>query len=292
MKKRDILVIFGPTASGKSKLATQIASKHDSTIINLDSLQVYKELKILTNRPNEETCKKYDHRLYAIINGSKNCSVAVWLEKAVNEINNCFNNKKLPIVVGGTGLYLKALIEGLSEIPPISEKTKNLSNLHLKNNGLDYLYNKILINFPNTKINSNDKQRIMRSYSILLETGKVLEEWQFSQKPQIENVHYETIVTNRAREKLYKSAEQRVENMFTNGVVAEVEALVEKNYKSDLSIMKAIGVREITSFMLGEINLEDAKSKMKKNTRNYIKRQLTWIKGNNITQNINSKKYI
>ena len=119
MEKRDILVIFGPTASGKSKLATQIASKHKSAIINFDSLQVYKDLKILTDRPDDEICKKFDHRLYGMLKGNESCSAAIWLEKAEHEINNCFDNKLLPIVVGGTGLYLKALMDGLSEIPSI-----------------------------------------------------------------------------------------------------------------------------------------------------------------------------
>ena len=116
MEKRDILVIFGPTASGKSKLATQIASKHKSAIINFDSLQVYKDLKILTDRPDDEICKKFDHRLYGMLKGNESCSAAIWLEKAEHEINNCFDNKLLPIVVGGTGLYLKALMLSLIHI--------------------------------------------------------------------------------------------------------------------------------------------------------------------------------
>ena len=128
MEKRDILVIFGPTASGKSKLATQIASKHKSAIINFDSLQVYKDLKILTDRPDDEICKKFDHRLYGILKGSESCSAAIWLEKAEHEINNCFDNKLLPIVVGGTGLYLKALMDGLSEIPSVKKNIEERLN--------------------------------------------------------------------------------------------------------------------------------------------------------------------
>ena len=292
MNKRDVLVIFGPTASGKSKLAVQIASKQKSAIINSDSLQVYKELKILTDRPNEEICKKYDHRLYAILGGKEKCTAALWLEKAVIEINDCLSNKLLPIVVGGTGMYLKALIEGLSEIPLISEEVKKATKLHLEKNGLDYLYDKILKKFRGTKINSNDKQRIIRSYSLLLGTGKVLEEWQWNQRKQIDNVNYKIILTRGVREELYKLAERRVEQMFTNGAVTEVKSLCEKNYDADLSIMKAIGVREISNFINGKISLDDAKNIMKKNTRNYIKRQITWINGNNITQNTDYKKYL
>ena len=292
MEKRDILIIFGPTASGKSKLAVQIASKNKSAIINLDSLQVYKDLKILTDRPDEELCNKYDHRLYAILKGNVNCSVALWLEKAVKEINDCFDNNILPIVVGGTGMYLKALMEGLSEIPLISEVTDKKMKLHLENHGLEYLYDKIINKFPDTKIHSNDKQRVVRSYLLLLETGKVLEEWQLNQNPQIKNVNFKIIVPNESRENLYQLAEKRVENMFSNGVVSEVKSLHKKNYHSNLSIMKAIGVREISNFIDGKLNIDDVKSTMKKNTRNYIKRQITWMKGNNITQNTNIKKYL
>ena len=292
MEKRDILVIFGPTASGKSNLATQIATNHESAIINFDSLQVYQDLKILTDRPDYETCKKYDHRLYGILKGSESFSAASWLEKAEYEINNCFDNKILPIVVGGTGLYLKALMDGLSEIPYIKKNIEEKAKLDLETNGLNHLYKKILIRYPGTKINSNDKQRIIRSYSILLQTGKVLEEWQFNPNKKIENVNYRLILTGGLREQLYVLAEQRVENMFLDGAVDEVQSLIEKNYSSELSIMKAIGVREITNFIEGKVSLDEAKSMMKKNTRNYIKRQDTWIKGNNITQNVNLKKYL
>ena len=292
MEKRDILVIFGPTASGKSKLATQIASKHKSAIINFDSLQVYNELKILTDRPDDEMCKKFDHRLYGILKGSESCSAAIWLEKAAHEINNCFDNKLLPIVVGGTGLYLKALMDGLSEIPSIKKNIEEQAKLDLETYGLDHLYKKILIKYQGTKINPNDKQRIMRSYSLLLQTGKVLEEWQFNPNKKIDNVNYRVILTGNLREKLYESAEQRVDNMFHDGAVDEVQSLIEKNYSAELSIMKAIGVREITNFIDGKVSLDEAKSIMKKNTRNYIKRQDTWIKGNNITQNIDIKKYL
>ncbi len=292
MKKNDLLVIFGPTASGKSKLAVQIASKHKSAIINLDSLQVYKDLRILTDRPDDELCKNYDHRLYGILKGNENCTVATWLEKAVNEINECFSSNIIPIIVGGTGMYLKALMEGLSEIPSISENTNKKMKSHLEIHGLHYLYEKILSNFPNSKISSNDKQRIIRSYSLLLETGKVLEEWQTKKKPLIKNINFKIILTNMNREELYRAAELRVENMFKNDAVNEVKLLHKKRYDADLSIMKAIGVREISNFIDGKTSLEDAKGLMKKNTRNYIKRQITWIKGNNITKNVNIEKYL
>ena len=126
----------------------------------------------------------------------------------------------------------------------------------------------------------------------MLQTGKVLEEWQFNPNKIIDNVNYRLILTGNLREKLYESAAQRVENMFRDGAVAEVKSLIDKNYNPELSIMKAIGVREITNFIEGKVSLDEAKSIMKKNTKNYIKRQDTWIKGNNITQNVDIKKYL
>ncbi len=227
-----------------------------------------------------------------MLKGSESCSAAIWLEKAEYEINDCFDNNLLPIVVGGTGLYLKALMDGLSEIPSIKKNIGEQALLDLETNGLDHLYKKILTRYPGTKVNSNDKQRIIRSYSLLLQTGKVLEEWQFNPNKKIDNVNYSLILTGNIRDKLYESAAQRVENMFIDGAVAEVQSLIDKNYSAELSIMKAIGVREITNFIEGKISLDEAKMIMKKNTRNYIKRQDTWIKGNNITQNVNLKKYL
>ena len=183
-------------------------------------------------------------------------------------------------------------LQNVSEYSSIKKNIEEQAKLDLETNGLDHLYKKILTKYPGTKINSNDKQRITRSYSLLLQTGKVLEEWQFNPNKKIDNVNYRVILTGNLREKLYESAEQRVDNMFHDGAVDEVQSLIEKNYSAELSIMKAIGVREITNFIDGKVSLDEAKSIMKKNTRNYIKRQDTWIKGNNITQNVDIKKYL
>mgnify|MGYP001502387593 FL=1 len=289
---KDLIVIFGPTASGKSKKAIDISLNHKSAIINLDSMQVYKDLRILTDRPTDTDLSKCDHRLYGYLNGDESSTAASWLNDAINEIKECFNSKKLPILVGGTGMYLNALKYGLADIPDINEATKNETQRLFDSHGLRFLFNEIKKSYPSTKIQENDRQRIFRSYSLLKQTGKVLEQWQLKTSPAIDGVNYHILLTTTERDELYPKAELRVENMFKGLVVDEVCDLLSKGYDDNKSIMKAIGVREIRGFLDKKIDLEECKDTIKKNTRNYIKRQLTWIKGNNITQNIDKKKFM
>lgn len=292
MSQRDILIIFGPTASGKSYIANKAASKTNAAIINSDSLQIYKDLHILTDRPSEQIISRYDHRLYGILSGNNNCTAALWLDKAIEEINLCFKENILPIIVGGTGLYIKVLIEGISHIPFIKREIKEEVDSLLNRKGITFLYNEIKKKYNETKINFNDKQRIVRSYSLLKQTNKVLEEWQVENHNLLNDVNFKILNTDNDRSILYQRAEKRTEKMFNEGVIDEVNNLLEKNYDPDSSLMKAIGVREIRDYLENLIDLDTCKNRIKKSTRNYIKRQQTWIKGNNITSNIEIKKYI
>ena len=292
MSQRDILIIFGPTASGKSYIANKAASKTNAAIINSDSLQIYKDLHILTDRPSEQIISRYDHRLYGILSGNNNCTAALWLDKAIEEINLCFKENILPIIVGGTGLYIKVLIEGISHIPFIKREIKEEVDSLLNRKGITFLYNEIKKKYNETKINFNDKQRIVRSYSLLKQTNKVLEEWQVENHNLLNDVNFKILNTDNDRSILYQRAEKRTEKMFNEGVIDEVNNLLEKNYDPDSSLMKAIGVREIRDYLENRIDLDTCKNRMKKSTRNYIKRQQTWIKGNNISSNIEIKKYI
>ena len=289
---KDLIVIFGPTAGGKSKKAIDISLNHKASIINLDSMQVYKDLRILTDRPTDTDLSKCDHRLYGYLNGNETSTAASWLKDAVNEIKKCFNSKKLPILVGGTGMYLNALKYGLANIPDIDEKTKNETQSLFDSHGLRFLFNEIKKSYPSTKIQENDRQRIFRSYSLLKQTGKVLEQWQLNTSPAIDDINYHILLTTTERDELYPKAELRVDHMFKGLVVDEVSNLLRKGYDDNKPIMKAIGVREIRSFLDKQIDLGECKNIIKKKTRNYIKRQLTWIKGNNITQNIDIKKFM
>ena len=292
MQDKEVFVIFGPTASGKSDLAKQIATKLESPIINFDSLQVYQQLRILSSRPSSQDEKLIDHRLYGIIDGNENCTVAKWLKLAKIEVENCWKEKKIPILVGGTGLYLKGLMQGISLIPDISDSTiKNTDDSFLKN-GANYLYKVLLDHNKNTKIKETDTQRLKRSYSLLMETGHSLEEWQVKPEKIFENVNYKIILLNEDRSTIYEKAKIRFSAMIDNGAIEEVENLRKEEIDPNRSIMKAIGVREISKYLDNKYSLDDCKEETVQKTRNYIKRQQTWIKSNNITSNIDFKKYI
>ena len=292
MPQKKVLILFGPTASGKSNLALKVSSNVDATIINADSLQIYKNLRILTSRPTVEDEKKAAHMLYGVMDGVDNCSVAHWLELVKREIQKCWDRNKLPIVVGGTGMYLKALMEGISEIPSIPNSIKLETEEILKKNNLDYLYNEIFKVNQQTRINKQDRQRIVRAFNVLKSTGKTIEEWQKTNKRIFEEVNFETYLPQREREVLYKISEKRFDEMLRQGAIEEVKELLKQDFNSKNSIMKAIGVREIQRYLKNEISKEECIDLSKKNTRNYIKRQLTWIRGNNISSNIDIKKYI
>ena len=292
MQDKEVFVIFGPTASGKSDLAKQIATRLESPIINFDSLQVYQQLRILSSRPSSQDEKLIDHRLYGIIDGNENCTVAKWLNLAKIEVENCWKEKKIPILVGGTGLYLKGLMQGISHIPDISDSTiKNTDDSFVKN-GANYLYKVLLEHNKNTKIKETDTQRLKRSYSLLMETGHSLEEWQVKPEKIFENVNYKIILLNEDRSTIYEKAKIRFSAMIDNGAIEEVENLRKEEIDPNRSIMKAIGVREISKYLDNKYSLDDCKEETVQKTRNYIKRQQTWIKSNNITSNIDFKKYI
>ena len=292
MQDKEVFVIFGPTASGKSDLAKQIATKLESPIINFDSLQVYQQLRILSSRPSSQDERLIDHRLYGIIDGNENCTVAKWLKLAKIEVETCWKEKRIPILVGGTGLYLKGLMQGISHIPDISDSTiKNTDDSFVKN-GANYLYKVLLEHNRNTKIKETDTQRLKRSYSLLMETGHSLEEWQVKPEKIFENVNYKIILLNEDRSTIYEKAKIRFSAMIDNGAIEEVENLRKEEIDPNRSIMKAIGVREISKYLDNKYSLDDCKEETVQKTRNYIKRQQTWIKSNNITSNIDYKKYI
>ena len=292
MAKKKVLILFGPTASGKSNLALKISANVEATIINADSMQVYKNLKILTSRPSDEDEKKVTHKLYGIMDGTENCSVAAWLKLAKEEIQISWNKNKLPILVGGTGMYLKSLMEGISEIPSIPDSIILETKEILKNNGLEYLYRTLIESNNQTIINKKDTQRVVRAFNVFKYTGKPIEEWQKMNKKALEDLEFEIYLPPMERKNLYRASEERFDLMLEKGAVEEVRRLLKQNLDVSNSVMKAIGVREIEKYLNKDISKNECVNLSKKNTRNYIKRQLTWIRGNNISSNIDIKKYI
>ena len=292
MIKKKILVIFGPTSSGKSKKALKVAAKYDSTIINADSLQVYKDLKIITSRPSLQDEEKVLHKLYGVLDGSKNCSLALWLTLAKKEIEQSLSDNKLPIIVGGTGMYIKGLIEGISQIPLIPSSIQIKTKKIIEKKGINFLYSYLKEINKNLTINPNDKQRIQRAYNVFIATNKTIEDWNLVNKKIINDVKFDVVITEVNRDKLYLKSENRFDQMIDQGAIEEVKNLLSKNYDLNSSLMKAIGVREIRDYLNGDIDLNRCKELSKQKTRNYIKRQLTWIKSNNIIQNTDFKKYM
>ncbi len=289
---KKALILFGPTSSGKSNISLKISANINSKIINADSMQVYKNLRVLTSRPSEEDEKKFDHKLYGIIDGDKSFSVASWLDLTKREIKASWSQNKLPILVGGTGMYIKSLIDGISEIPSIPDSIKLETEEVLKKNGLKYMHDKLIKSNKNSKIYKNDTQRIIRAFNVLQFTGRSIEEWQKENKKVLKDINFEIYIPHLEREILYKNSDKRFDLMLKQGAIDEVKTLVEQNIDPKYPIMKAIGVREIQQYLSNRLSLEECVNLSKKNTRNYIKRQLTWIRGNNISSNIDIKKYI
>ena len=274
--QKSLLLIAGPTASGKSAFAIEQARVRNGVIINADSMQVYKELRIITARPSVEEEALVPHRLFGRINGADDYSTATWLAQAQAEIKVCWSNGQLPIICGGTGLYFMALEQGLAKLPPIDpairEKWRSFDgNLHAE---LGQRHAESA-----TKLNPADRQRLIRALEVLESTGKPLIEWQRRAQQQsiLQNTIVERHFINLPRDELYVRAERRFDQMLQQGAVGEVHDL--PPFHPAQPIMKAIGVRELQEFIKGERKLEDAAISAKTATRNYIKRQMTWFRG-------------
>lgn len=278
-----IVVIAGPTASGKSTFALEFAGKHNGVIINSDSVQVYKDLKILSSRPSSEDLLKVPHKLYGFLDAHETCSAGIWRSLVLKEIQECYQQGKLPIIVGGTGLYLKILIEGLSPIPQIEENIRILAREKAKNEGIESLYNELLELDPviAMRLKPTDSQRVVRAWEVIKATGIPLSEWQRKcSEPSLH--HQEKIFTNillfPPRDKVNLRANDRLDKMLKDGALEEVKNILEKNIDPTLTIYKAIGVRDFAAYLQKEVSLEEALARAKIATHQYIKRQYTWFR--------------
>ena len=280
--KSKIILISGPTASGKSNFAIKFAKKINGEIINADSMQVYKELKILSARPSPKSYQKIRHHLYGFQNVKKNFSTGDWLNLAVKKIKEVRNRKKIPIFVGGTGLYFKALTDGLVNISNISMRSRNkIRTLH-KTLGQKKFYKKLLKIDPESKnkINLTDAQRSIRAYEVKLYTKKSLHQWFKNTKSYFKEDDFYKIYIEYPRQHLIKQIEVRVEQMFKHGAISEVKRFIKLKVKKDNSVNKAIGIHEIKQQLQDHKDLNDVKEKISIKTRQYAKRQSTWARGN------------
>ncbi|MBD1149762.1 tRNA (adenosine(37)-N6)-dimethylallyltransferase MiaA [Pelagibacterales bacterium SAG-MED29] len=278
---KKIILLAGPTASGKSKLAIRLAKKLNGEIINADSMQVYKEFSILSSRPNNNEVKKAKHHLYGFISAKKYFSAGDWLKIAKSKINQCYKNKKIPIVVGGTGLYFNTITRGISKIPNIDQKTRNKVRNLFKKIGYKNFYEKLVNIDPKAKnrILPTDSQRTQRAYEVILKTKKSLFDWTINTKSDFINFEIKKIFINTPREELLKKISIRTELMFKDKCIEEVKNFNFFKLDKSLSINKLIGVREINDHLKGLISLEQCKELINIKTRQYAKRQNTWARG-------------
>lgn len=280
----DALVVFGPTASGKSSLAVDVATAFDGTVINADSLQVYKELRILTARPSRAEEARAPHRLYGILPGHEGCSAGRWLDMASREILETLRGRRLPILVGGTGMYLQALIEGLSPMPAISPEIRAQAlERHARLGGA--AFHAEVAGFDDVsagKIPPGDTQRLVRAWEIYRQTGRTFSQWRAEPRRRasgLETVRFHVLALAPERAVLYAGIDRRFDAMLTQGAIEEVRALNALGYDSAAAVMKAVGVRQIMAYLQGRSSLDEAAFEAKTLSRRYAKRQLTWLRG-------------
>ena len=284
---KKIILIAGPTACGKSKIAIDIAKKIKGEIINADSMQVYKEFSILSSRPTKKDLKTVKHHLYGFQPAKKHFSTGAWLKLVKKQINKCLKNKKIPILVGGTGLYFESITKGISKIPNINLKVRDKIRKLQKKIGQKRFYEKLLKIDPLIKnnIEPSDIQRSIRAYEIKKFTKKSIFEWYKLTKSEFKKFQIIKIFIDVPREKLLKNILSRADQMFKNNCIKEVNFFLSLNVDSSLSVNKIIGVREIKDYLSGVLNLVQAKELINIKTRQYAKRQVTWARGHMLDWN-------
>ena len=277
-QNKHVLVLFGPTASGKSKLAMSVANKCNAVIVNCDSKQLYKEIPIITAQPTLEDMQKVEHEMYGIISVAEHCSVARWIDMVKPIIKKIWSEGKVPLLVGGTGLYIKHLINGMPQIPDISDDIRMQVRENINNKGSKYIHAQ-LDNEMQEKLQPADSQRVARAYEVLIQTGKSLYYWQnMPAVPVLENALFSQFFLSPQREEVYKNCNMRFNTMINTGVIEEIKNLYDMQLSESLPSMKAHGVPEIAAYIRGDLNLDEAIIKAQRNTRRYIKRQFTWFR--------------
>ena len=280
-QEKKVILLAGPTASGKSKLAFHLAKNLNGEIINTDSMQVYNEFFILTSRPNPHYTNIVKHHLYGFNSVKQKFSAGRWLKMAVGKIKEQWNRDRIPILVGGTGLYFKALTDGLVEIPDIPNNLRTeIRELH-KKIGQKKFYNKLIKLDPLVEkfLIASDTQRSMRAYEVKKLTNKSLFTLTKKTKSNFNGNIFKKLFINIPRKLLHKKIDKRVEKMFTEGAVEEVRNFLKMNVNKELSSNKIIGMKEIKNYIDGKITLIKTKELIKLKTRQYAKRQFTWSRG-------------
>jgi len=280
-----VYVIAGPTATGKSDLSISLAKKISGAVINSESMQVYENLEILTARPSISEMKNINHHLYGFVDGRERYNVERWCNDATEIIKKTSAKNLTPILVGGTGLYINTLINGLVDLPSIPESIKIESEKILQEFGKDFLINQIKNVDPESlnEINHNDTVRLRRIWEVFESTGKKFSEWKLNKnKKFITDYKFKILLFLPDREKNYQVVNSRFVKMMKSGAVEEVKKLLELNLNDSLPVMRAHGVPEIKKYLANESTLEECINKGQQVTRNYVKRQHTWWNSSNL----------
>ncbi len=280
--KPPLALIAGPTASGKSDLAVELALRIEGTgkravVINADSAQVYADLAVLSARPTEQDMRGIEHRLFGDWDGAKACSAADWARRAKEVIAECHQGGAVPILVGGTGLYLRTLLEGIAPIPDIDPAVR----AEVRAMPVSEAYTALQEEDPQRAalLSPADSTRVARALEVVRSTGKTLTHWQARREGGIgTEVSLNATVLLPDREALYARCDLRFAKMLEGGAIEEVEALLARNLDPTLPVMRAIGVREIAGYLRGEWALEEVEAMAAQATRNYAKRQYTWFR--------------
>ena len=279
--KSKIILIYGPTASGKSNFAIKLAKKIDGEIVNADSMQVYKELKILSARPLPKNYKNIKHHLYGFQNVKKNFSSGNWLKLVNKKILDIRKRKKIPILVGGTGLYFKAITEGLVNIPNIPIRTRSKIRFLHKKLGVKKFFSKLTKLDPVSKnfVKPTDTQRVIRAYEVKLFTKRSIYDWFKTTRSNYENDDFFKIYIDFPRTELIKRISDRTADMIKKGAISEVKKFIRLKVPKTKSASKAIGIAEIRDYLNKKIEISEVIEKISIKTRQYAKRQSTWGRG-------------
>lgn len=270
-------IIVGPTASGKSALALALAADKNGVVINADSAQVYRDLSVLSAKPTAEEMAQAPHRLYGYIDGAEACSAARWANDAKTEIATATSKGQLPILVGGTGLYVRTLLDGIAPIPEIDPVIRAV----IRQLPVADAYSQLSISDPEAaeRLNPADSTRIARALEVVRSTGDPMHVWQQRKSGGISgNYTVTAIVLTPPRDWLFERCDRRVDVMMAQGAVEEVRNLLARNLPIDCPVRRAIGVPEIAEMLNGNLSEEDAVERLKTSTRQYAKRQYTWFR--------------
>ena len=275
-RKPPVTLIAGPTASGKSALALELAQQSGGVIVNADSAQIYRDLPILSAAPDSDEIARVEHRLYGVLDGEQPCSAADWAAMAQREIADVHASGRMPILVGGTGLYLRTLLDGIAPVPSIDPGIRS----EVRQAPVEANRARLQQIDPEAaaRLKPADTTRIARALEVVLSAGRTLAEWQSEREGGIgDEIALRLLILLPPRDWLYERCDRRLEAMVDGGAAEEVQALLDRNLSPDLPVMRAIGVREIAAWLAGELRREEAVAAGRQATRRYAKRQYTWF---------------